>query len=28
VPPSYVVILKGCQDVEHSAATGTGVDGA
>jgi hypothetical protein len=28
VPPSNVVIFKGCQDVEHSAATGTGVDGA
>ena len=28
VPPSNVIIFKGCQDVEHSAATGTGVDRA
>jgi hypothetical protein len=28
MPPSYVVILKGCHNVEDRASTGTGVDGA
>jgi hypothetical protein len=28
VPPSYVIVLKGCHNVEDSTATGTGVDGA
>ncbi len=28
VPPSYVVVFKGCHNVEDSTATGTGVDGA
>jgi hypothetical protein len=28
VPPSNVIIFKGCHNVEHSAATGTGVDRA
>ena len=28
VPPSYVIILKGCHNVEDSTATGTGVDGS
>jgi hypothetical protein len=28
VPPSNVIIFKGCHNVEHSAATSTGVDRA
>ena len=28
VPPSYVIVLKGCHNVEYGAATGTGVDGS
>ena len=28
VPPSYVIIFKGCHNVEYGTATGAGVDGA
>ena len=28
VPPSNVVIFKGCHNVEYGTATGAGVDGA
>jgi len=28
VPPSYVIILKGCHNVEDGTPTGTGVDGS
>lgn len=28
MPPSNVIFLKGCHNVEYGAATGTGVDGA
>jgi len=28
MPPSYVIVFKGCHNVEDGTATGTGVDGA
>jgi len=28
VPPSNVIVFKGCHNVEYGTATGTGVDGA
>jgi len=28
VPPSYVIVLKGCHNVEDGTPTGTGVDGS
>jgi len=28
MPPSYVIVLKGCHNVEYGTATGTGVDGS